>query len=310
MMNKDNIRLESEDYEAYAARLLRASYRAGEAVKVHERWKRRLTMGSGVREPDCRRRVLVVLRELLESDFLLSDYIDTGFPREDCRQAKKELESLGFSELLEIKGAEWKYALLSQHLRRPGEQRVLTDAAKAGFYIDEMHERLSDEAVESFLWFATMTRLAYEEIDRLKSNATLGEKNEASRLTPQQQAVKAFVDKIVRLGNAAYEAYNGKRVSPGVHQPEAEIVIRKDELAQHMQQKMRDNFDELLTLCYPEDARSKQRLCQYVLMLMERKGYFGKLPKNLLALLLAPIAGLKEGTAKGYLSKKKPHKTI
>ena len=302
MMDNDNIRLESEDVGAYYARLLRTSYRAGDAVKVHGDWKRRLTMGSGVRESDCQRRVLLALRELLKSNFLFDDYIDTGFPPEDCRQAKEELESLGFSELLEIEGAEWKYALLSQHLRRPGEQRVLVDAVKAGFYIDEMHERLSDEAVETFLRFATMTRLAYEDIDRLKSNATLGEKNEDSQQTPQQQAVKAFVDKIIRLADAAYEAYNGQSMKPAANRPEVEIVIRKDELVQHMQQKMRDNFDELLALCYPEDAQSKKRLCQYVRMLMEGKTFFGKLPKNRLAPLLAPIVGLTEQSTRNRLS--------
>ena len=134
------------------------------------------------------------------------------------------------------------------------------------------------------------------------TSAAANEKNEDSQQTPQQQAVKAFVDKIIRLADAAYEAYNGQSMKPAANRPEVEIVIRKDELAQHMQQKMRDNFDELLALCYPEDAQSKKRLCQYVRMLMEGKTFFGKLPKNRLAPLLAPIVGLTEQSTRNRLS--------
>ena len=168
MMSEENVRLSDEDYGAYYARLLSLSYRASEAVKIHETWKRRLMMGSGVREVDCKQRLLVVLRELLKSDFLRNDYIDTGVPKDDCERANQELRTLNFEELMEIEGADWKYALLSQQMRKPEEKRLLVDDNRAGFYIDEMHEKLSDEDVEVFLWFATLTRLAYQEIDQLK----------------------------------------------------------------------------------------------------------------------------------------------
>ena len=164
MMSEENVRLSGEDYGAYYARLLGASYRASEAVKIHETWKRRLMMGSGVREVDCKQRILVVLRELLKSDFLRNDYIDTGVPKDDRKRAVQEIRALSFEELLEIEGADWKYALLSQQMRKPEENRVLVDENRAGFYIDEMHEKLSDEDIEVFLWFATLTRLAYQEL--------------------------------------------------------------------------------------------------------------------------------------------------
>lgn len=83
MISEENQRLSDEDYGTYYARLLGASYRAGEAVKIHETWKRRLMMGSGVTEQQCMQRILVVLRELLKSDFLMNDYIDTGVPKDD-----------------------------------------------------------------------------------------------------------------------------------------------------------------------------------------------------------------------------------
>ena len=70
MISEKNQRLSDEDYGTYYARLLGASYRAGEAIKIHETWKRRLMMGSGVTEQQCMQRILVVLKELLKSDFL------------------------------------------------------------------------------------------------------------------------------------------------------------------------------------------------------------------------------------------------
>ena len=60
MMSEENVRLSGEDYGVYYARLLGASYRASEAVKIHETWKRRLMMGSGVREVDCKQTAWVL----------------------------------------------------------------------------------------------------------------------------------------------------------------------------------------------------------------------------------------------------------
>lgn len=296
MISEENQRLGNEDYSTYYARLLTASYRAGEAVKIHQTWKRRLMMGSGVTERQCMQRILVVLRELLNSDFLINDYIDTGVPKDDRKRAVQELRGLRFEELLEIEGADWKYALLSQQLRGANEKRVLVDEKRSGFYIDEMREKLSDDALETFLWFATLTRLAYKELSQLKP-ATIDDEDK----TPEQKAVEAFVGKIIRLANSAYEKYNGRMVSPGVNQPEVMIVIEKDMIASRMQSKMKNDFDELKDLCYPENAKSKARLCQYVRQL-RRNNYFGMLPNNLLAELLAPIVGLKVGSVKNYLS--------
>ena len=296
MMSEENVRLSGEDYGAYYARLLGASYRASEAVKIHETWKRRLMMGSGVREVDCKQRILVVLRELLKSDFLRNDYIDTGVPKDDRKRAVQDIRALNFEELLEIEGADWKYALLSQQMRKPEEERVLVDENRAGFYIDEMHEKLSDEDVEVFLWFATLTRLAYQELDQVKP----AKKKDVDK-TPEQKAVEDFVGKIITLVESAYENYNGKMVSPGVNQAEVEIIIAKDKLTSRMQSKKESDFDELLALCYPVNGKTKARLCQYVRQL-RRDDYFGKLPNNLLAELLAPIVGLKEGSVKNYLS--------
>ena len=295
MISEEFVRLSTEDYGTYYARLLSTSYRAGEAVKIHETWKRRLMMGSGVREVDCKQRIFVVLSELLRSDFLCNDYIDTGVPKDDRERAVKEIRSLSFEELLEIEGADWKYALLSQQMRKPEEKRVLVDENRAGFYIDEMHEKLTDEAVEVFLWFATMTRLAYKELDQIAPI-----KNNDAR-TPEQIAVDDFVGKIISLVESAYEKYNGKMVSPGVNQAEVKITILKDDLISLMEIKKKNKFDELKALCYPVNGQSKARFCKYVSQL-QRKDFFGKLPNNLLAGLLAPLVGLKEGSVKNYLS--------
>jgi hypothetical protein len=113
--------------------------------------------------------------------------------------------------------------------------------------------------------------------------------------------VEDFVGKIISLAESAYKEYNGKMVSPGVNQAEVKITILKDNLISLMEIKKKNKFDELLTLCYPVNGKSKARFCKYISQL-QRKDYFGKLPNNLLAALLAPIVGLKEGSVKNYLS--------
>ena len=156
---------ENESEADYFRRLLECSERAKEAVKTHETWKRRHM--NGLRELDCMQRILIVLGELLKSDFLRYDWFDTGFPKEDREQAIKELREQGFEELLQTEGADWKFALLGQ-LRNQQESRIVIEEHNAGFYISEMHDKLSEEAVEAFCRFVTFTRLAYQEIDRLK----------------------------------------------------------------------------------------------------------------------------------------------
>lgn len=159
---------EGESEADYFKRLLECSERAKEAVKTHETWKRRHM--NGLRELDCMQRVLIVLGELLKSDFLRYDWFDTGFPKEDREQAIKELREQGFEELLHTEGADWKFALLG-HLRNQQESRIVIEDHHAGFYINEMHDRLSVEAVEAFCRFVTFTRLAYLEIDRLEKDS-------------------------------------------------------------------------------------------------------------------------------------------
>lgn len=119
--------------------------------------------------------------------------------------------------------------------------------------------------------------------------------------TPAQKAVADFVDNIIILANEVYKEWNNKRVVPAVHESEVLIVIQKDELIKHMQDKKKNDFEALQELCYPETSKSKQFFCQYVVRL-RNEGYFGRLPNNLLAKILAPIVKLAEGTVNNYLS--------
>lgn len=117
--------------------------------------------------------------------------------------------------------------------------------------------------------------------------------------TPEQKAVADFVDSIIMLVNTAYEKWNNQRVVPAVHKAEVHIVIKKEELIKFMQDKMKNDFEELCELCYPK--ASKQDFCQFVAQL-QNDGYFGALPNKLLAEVLAPIAKISVGTARNYLS--------
>ena len=156
---------EHESETDYFCRLLEQSERAKEAMKIHETWKRRHM--NGLRELDCKQRILIVLGELLKSGFLRYDWFDTGIPKEDRELAAQELREQGFEELLQTEGAEWKFALLGQ-LRNQEESRIVIEPHKAGFYICEMYDKLNREDVEAFCRFFTFTRLAYQETDLLK----------------------------------------------------------------------------------------------------------------------------------------------
>lgn len=120
--------------------------------------------------------------------------------------------------------------------------------------------------------------------------------------TPEQKTVAEFVDKIIILVNEVYKKWNNERVTPAVHEPEVLVVIQKDELIKYMQDKQKTDFKELSELCYPISSKSKQIFCQYVVKL-QKEGYFGKLPDNLLAEQLASVVGLTSGTVANYLSK-------
>jgi len=117
--------------------------------------------------------------------------------------------------------------------------------------------------------------------------------------TPEQKAVADFVDSIIMMVNTAYEKWNNQRVSPGVHKAEVHIVIKKEELIKFMQDKVKNDFDELRELCYPQ--LTNKIFFQFVSQLQD-DGYFGELPNNLLAEIVAPIVNLTPGTARNYLS--------
>lgn len=123
--------------------------------------------------------------------------------------------------------------------------------------------------------------------------------SQESAQTPEQKAVADFVDSIIMLVNTAYEKWNNQRVSPGVHKAEVHIVIKKEELIKFMQDKVKNDFDELRELCYPQ--LTNKNFFQFLSQLQD-DGYFGELPNNLLADIVAPIVNLTPGTARNYLS--------
>lgn len=58
-----------------------------QVMDTHERWKAKHR--NGVLERDLRQRIFIQLRELLKSGFLRKDYIETGMPEEDCKDARQ-----------------------------------------------------------------------------------------------------------------------------------------------------------------------------------------------------------------------------
>jgi len=143
----------------------------------------------------------------------------------------------------------------------------------------------------------------YELLTELIAKTALQKAKEPIPFTPEQTAVKLFVEKLNTLAELLYENWDGKKVSIGAHMHVAQISIKKLELASYLQDMQDNHFEDLQKWCYPQTANSRQIYVKYVTVLRD-KGFFGELPNNQIALQLAPIVGLAEGTVTNYLSQK------
>lgn len=158
-------RAEGEDYESYFERLQHESEKAREAKETHATWKRRLEVMNGVSKENLKERIHIVLRELLNSDFLREDFDETIKSPTFCARSISELKQCGFEDLCGIEGVEWKYAFLRQHLLE--RDSFLVDKKNAGIYISEMYDKLNYTGVEPFMRYATFAQLVYAEAQKM-----------------------------------------------------------------------------------------------------------------------------------------------
>jgi hypothetical protein len=290
-----------EDDSAYFNRLRKLWGKDFQVKETHQRWKAKHL--NGVLERDLKRRIFIQLKELLKSGFLRNDYIETGMPEEDCKEAREWLGQEGWAGLLEeVDGAVWKLALLLRHLLKVKPVHcLLCDAGNVGFYISDMRERLRWEDVEAFFRFDIYMHLVYEDLNKLNDVEACNHEGGSNDLEHQKdKAVSDFVNKICQLADNVYSAWNGKEVNLGGRKGSATIVIKRDELKAHVKHARSENFEDLAELCFPPQADNKQKLCKYVAQL-KQMGFLGNLPKKKLAEILAPIVGLKPGTVQGIL---------
>lgn len=251
-----------------------------QVMDTHERW--RAKHRNGVLERDLRQRIFIQLRELLKSGFLRNDYIETGMPEEDCKDARQWLKKEGLaSQLGEIEGADWKLALLRRHLLKEQSMHcLLCDADNVGFYISEMHERLCWEDVEAFFRFDTYMHLVYEDMSKLNDEAENNHSGGTKDLQQmKQEAVEKFVGKVLQLADDVYNAWNGKEANLGGHKGSATIVIKRDELKAHVKLAQSKNFDDLAELCYPPQADNKKNFVSMSPNYM-RRAILGSCPRK------------------------------
>lgn len=287
---------DNEGYSEYCERLRKLWGKSGQVDETHRRWKDKHR--NGVLERDYKLRIHKQLMELMNSHFLRNDYIDTGIPTEDCEQACKDLKAEKLDSLLEeVEGADWKYALISRHLRKPREKHLLFDAENVGFYINDLREKLNWDDVEAFFRFDTFMNLVYVDMGVISDGE---EENLPDDTLNEERAVEEFVNKIYNLVDDVYQKWNGKTVQLGGRRGFVEVTIKRDELKKHIEQEKNNDFDELSQLCYPLTTKAKIDFCKYVAQLY-KDGYFGKLPKNKLAESVGPIVGLTTGTVQGHL---------
>lgn len=121
--------------------------------------------------------------------------------------------------------------------------------------------------------------------------------------SPEESAVNQFVDNIMKIANMLYSEYEGKTITTGAHMPDAEIHIQVLELQRFLDQEREQNYDEFRSWCFPQNAKSIQMFCQYIIQLKDA-GYFGQLRKDLIASVVAAVIGREVGTITNYLSKK------
>ena len=143
----------------------------------------------------------------------------------------------------------------------------------------------------------------HELISELIKKAELQQPNEKIEYSPKEAAVKQLIDNTNTLAQMLYEVWNGQKVQTGVHQPEVVVKIKQQELADYLEDMRINHFEELSKWCYPSTSNNKQNYVRFVAFLRD-KGYFGKLPNNLIAPQLAPIVLLAAGTVTNYLSLK------
>ena len=151
-----------EDMGMYFRRIMEWSDKAKEVPIIHEKWKNRHL--HGVRDIDYRQRIIVVLKELMQTGFLRYDYFDTGIIKDDERRAREEIEKQGLQDVLEIDGACWKFALLGQ-LRFPDDKRIIISENNAGYYINEMYSKLTKGDIDVFCRFVAFVRLVYHDLE-------------------------------------------------------------------------------------------------------------------------------------------------
>lgn len=286
----------NEKYSDYYERLKKLWGKSGQVEEIHRRWKAKHR--NGVLERDYKQRIYQQLKELMNSHFLHKDYIDTGIPIEDCEQACKDLKSEELGCLLEeVEGADWKYALISRHLRKPDEKHLLCDAENVGFYINDMREKLNWDDVEAFFRFDTFMNLVYIDMGIISDDE---EEHHSDGPSDEESAVNEFVSKLCKLADDVYREWNDKEVQLGGRQGMVKVTIKLDELKNHIEQEKTNNFDDLALYCYPPTSKTKVNFCKYVAQL-HKSDYFGKLPKNKLAEKIALIVGLSPGYVQGCL---------
>lgn len=141
----------------------------------------------------------------------------------------------------------------------------------------------------------------YELILELKQATEQRQPCEKFQFSPEEAAVRQFVDNVYTLVRTLHEVWNGKKVQTGVHQPEVTVDIKVQKVIDYMEDMRSNKFEELLKWCYPSTSNNKINFVKFIASLRD-KGYLGKLPNNLIAQQLAPIIMLTVGTATNYLS--------
>ena len=119
----------------------------------------------------------------------------------------------------------------------------------------------------------------------------------------EKEAIEQFIENVNKVTQLLYNEWNEKRVSLGMHKGEAVIKIKPKSVADFMEDMKTNDYDKLVGMCYPPTKNDNQKFVLFITKL-QKKGYYGSLPKKHLAKQIAIVLGIKTTTVTNYLSLK------
>lgn len=178
--------------EYYETILARQQDTIQKAHQTHAVWANRHP--GGVTEEDLTERVGLMLKSLLDTDFLLEDYYE--ITRSKRTSAKDELSKFGFEKEDLTDSRVCRYAVLRGMVGLHMGRFVFDNKKAIGNYMYENRDTFSPVRYGYYFSFETMLGLIYQDLDKLKKENNDSELKECvSKMTADLEPLRGKVAK-------------------------------------------------------------------------------------------------------------------